>query len=172
MWRYILKATNFLIFRHFSIFFLGFSNFFYFLLRVDVTANMAQTKKHRHVATYETAMCQTRVFMCSCVSARVCTCVRVCARVFACVYVIKEKAPCYGFSLTPKSRTPFICIKIYFKSHVGLCFLVLSAQVTWRYKEHLIHALKEDCRSSLTTGVCGTILFVGESFFKRVNLSC
>ena len=75
------------------------------------------------------------------------TCIH--AHVCACVYVIKEKAPCLGFSLTPKSRTPFICAEIYFKSHVGLCFLVLSEQVMWPYEERLIRAFKEDRLSSL-----------------------
>ena len=42
---------------------------------------------HR-VATYETAMCRTRVHM------RACASVCVCARVCACVCVIMEKVPC------------------------------------------------------------------------------
>ena len=53
-----------------------------------------QKKKAHHMTTCETATCRT---MCMCANARVCTCVHMCAR----VCIIKEKAPCKGFLLTP-----------------------------------------------------------------------
>ena len=54
-------------------------------MAADVAADEAQAEKRCHVATYETAMCHTCVFMCACVSAHVCACVRVCVCARVCV---------------------------------------------------------------------------------------
>ena len=52
----------------------------------------AEKKKARHMMTYETATCRTRVRVCECACVHVW---RVCARVTCVrVYVIKEKALC------------------------------------------------------------------------------
>ena len=65
--------------------------------------DVVHSKKRHHLVTSETATCHTHVHVCACVSVCVCACVHVCAcaHVCVCVYVIKEKAPCLRFFLTP-----------------------------------------------------------------------
>ena len=63
------------------------------------------------------------------------------------------------FSLTPKLRTPFICTKISFKSHVVLWFLVLSVQMMSRYEVHSTNAFKEGGASLFTYGAGYTAQF-------------
>ena len=52
-----------------------------------MAADVARAKKVRHVATYEAAMCRTRVRVCECACARVCTRVCICACVGRCIDV-------------------------------------------------------------------------------------
>ena len=62
--------------------------------------------------------------------------------------------------------TPYIRAGFSNFCHVGLCFCVLSAHMTWRYVDHPIHVLKINRHSSLKPGVRGAILIVGELFLK------
>ena len=99
IWRYILKFVNFLIFRDFSRIFLIFYEFIsiyfelkriknIFLLCVDVEADVAWEKMHRHMAAYVHATWRTHMHLRACVPVCVSACVRVCAHV--CVYVCAD----------------------------------------------------------------------------------
>ena len=78
--------------------------------------------------------------------------VRVCAHVCARVCLIKDKAPCLGFSLTPQLRTPYILTFSFLFLLCGTLFHVLSVHVMWQHDKRPMDALKMNRQSSLTEG--------------------
>ena len=92
-----------------------------------MTVEVARTKQRRHVTAYENATCHTHVHVRACE----CVCVRLCAR----VYMNNEIAPLSRFCLSHYVLIPYLLTHALSFFYVGLCFLLLSAQVAWPHME-------------------------------------